>query len=258
VLYTGNARGHAYRVEVRHRLLDTSAVVEIDGVRHVKTEGAPTADGIELRWDDRFTGLRIRVERPQENGGTADAELIDIRTTALGGAGEVDVTTAAGIPGTPLAPEQESPSAARDERKTRHPLAYAALAALRSAARFLVPLLGIGALLGGILEPVRRWVEDLVEPVVTWMGELLRPLGEFRDAVWDFLFGWIDLPSFSFDLPSFPDVPDRIFDVLPFLVVAVVFVSAYRGIRRRRDRLAEQRKDGGSDQELGDDGAEGR
>ena len=54
-----------------------------------------------------------------------------------------------------LVPTPGSPSALRDEKRTAKPTRYALLAALPKAAGYLIPLLGIGALFSGLLDPVK-------------------------------------------------------------------------------------------------------
>src|SRR5699024_9477883 len=102
---------------------------------------APPDDGLRFRLEEHVTTLYCTV-----------------RTAGLGGAGEVDVRQ--GLTRRPLAPDEGSPSAARDRKRTAHPTRYALLAALTKAAAFLLPLLGLGALFSGILQPVREWVAE--------------------------------------------------------------------------------------------------
>ncbi|UEJ84376.1 hypothetical protein Bra3105_08745 [Brachybacterium halotolerans subsp. kimchii] len=290
VRYEGRRDDHEYVAEVRHRTLDTEAVILIDGVRHDpkaekalakadRAEDVTTADGLALKLDDGFFRTTITVRRPTASGTMKDREKLVVRTTTLGGAGEVDVVRADELVGAPLVPAEGSPSAAREARKADHPVRFGLIAAGAQAARFLVPLLGLGALLSGLLDPVKRWIGRLVEPVVTWVdeatrgirtwiGEVTRPVRELVDALlepirrflgwlWNLLFGWIP------DIHLGIDVPDWIVDYLvPVLVVVVAFVVTIGTIRDRRERLEKARR--GEDptrpesEDAGDGRAEGR
>lgn len=274
VRYTGRVREHDYEVEVRHRLLDTTAVVIIDGVRHhAKAEkklaavtGAAevdTEDGLVVRLDEGFTRNRFAVRRPTVKGEMKDREAIVVRTAGLGGAGEVDVVRNEELRGTPLVPEDGSPSAAREQRKAEHPVRFGLIAAVGTAAKYLIPLLGLGALFSGLLRPVIAWFRELVRPVVEWVDELTRPLRDWladllrpvaelverilqpvRDAVrWliDLLFGWIpdiDL-QLSFSIPEW-----AIRYGVPAVVVLGAFLITFSGIRSRRKRLDAARSGG--------------
>ena len=333
VSYRGRVGEHDYLVRVRHRLLDTSFTVEIDGVAHDpkaeekarqaskkaagpgtapdektpddatdeaneddepetadapegpdgadgsdEAEGAiqadapekrsrnppagkpaPPDDGLRFRLEEHVTTLYCTVRRPDEDGDPADAEVITVRTAGLGGAGEVDVRQ--GLTRRPLAPDEGSPSAARDRKRTAHPTRYALLAALTKAAAFLLPLLGLGALFSGILQPVREWVAErmgvvieaimgVVDPVLEWVDGLLHPIREFLDSltrpIRDLiaavlqplrdLVDWLRslLPELS--LPF--DVPDWVVDIaVPVVIVLVVFALTFARLRRRRERL---------------------
>lgn len=303
VEYRGTARDHQYVVRVRHRLLDTTATVIIDGVEHdpkaeekaLKAaekdraeasaqdgageketptqessevevsaqeppaapqqpggEGEEPADGLRFRYEEGFTSLRITVLRPDADGDHGDAEQIRVRTAGLGGVGEVEVQR--GFSRVVLAPEDGSPSAAWEEKRTEHPTRYALLAALAKSARYLIPLLGFGALFSGLLDPVEAWVEERVRPIVEavaafltpigeWLSELtrpsreflaamLRPVAEFWSWLMDVLFGWIPDLSLPFS------IPDWVLEVaLPLLIVVLVFVATFRELRARRQKL---------------------
>jgi hypothetical protein len=260
VRYEGDVDGHHYLLEVRHRLLDTSLEIVLDGVRHVPADrgekkqakasdasAVTTDDGVALRLEDGVTRQRCTVRRPTTTGEMKDREVIEVRTAGLGGAGEADVRRAATSAGVALAPEDGSPSARRDARKLAHPVRSGLLAAAAAAAKVLVPLLGIGALirllLGGVgrwaderTRPVREWFGDLVDPVLTWLGDVLRPLFAAWDRLMGFLFGWIPDLSLPFSLPH---LPDWVFDVAkPVILIVIAFVATYGGIRRRRRQLA--------------------
>lgn len=309
VEYRGRAGEHDYVVRVRHRLLDTTFTVVIDGIEHDpkaeeearkarakaedgarpsdRCEGADPSDdaahdedeppdaaapddGLQFGLDEGFSTLRCTVRRLADGEDTEgedsddeveDGEVITIRTAGLGGAGEVDVRH--GLRTTPLVPAEGSPSAARDEKRTAHPTRYALVAALTKAAKFLIPLLGLGALFSGLLDPVKEWIEDRIRPVVEAIGQLTQPIrdwiGEVTAPVWEFLdallapvreliaailrpigeaLRWLLglLPDIGLNL----SVPDWLVDVLvPVIVVLVVFVATYSGLRNRREKLAE-------------------
>ncbi|MFL0456540.1 hypothetical protein ACH0CV_04250 [Brachybacterium paraconglomeratum] len=116
VEYSGRAGEHDYLVRARHRLLDTSFTVVIDGIEHdpkaeekarkdrekreanegdatdgdVADEDA-TDDDLQFGLNEGFSTLRCTVRRRREDGEIKDCEVIAIRTAGLGGAGEVEV-----------------------------------------------------------------------------------------------------------------------------------------------------------------------
>ena len=285
VEYRGTSHGHDYVVRVKHRLLDTSATVVIDGVEHdpkaeeraqkkaesgeagklsapdadepdVDEESA-SADDLQFRCEDGFTSLRFTVRRPDADGDHEDAEVIHVRTAGLGGAGEVDVRR--GFGKVLLVPQEGSPSAAREEKRAEHPTRFALLEALAASARYLIPLLGLGALFSGLLDPVMNWVERMVRPIVEaleaflapirdWVSELtrpvrevvsalLRPVGEALAWLRDVLLGWIPELSLPFSIPAW------VVDVaIPVIVVVSVFVVTFRQLRHRRARLERTRQ----------------
>ncbi|MGY5766433.1 hypothetical protein ACXET9_14680 [Brachybacterium sp. DNPG3] len=329
VEYAGRAHGHDYVVRVRHRLLDTTVTLVVDGVEHdPKTEakaakragakGAPMgADDLGFRYDEGFTRVRAFVMRPDDDDADADAdgadaddatadaaddaaaeerrveaETVVVRTTGLGGAGEVDVEL--GLSTVPLAPADGSSSAERDRRRTEQPAKYALIAAATTAARYVIPVLGIGALFSGLLRPVREWAWRRVEPAVTslaalrdraaaWLDELTRPVREAVDEltrpIWQFLDD-VTRPvreavgaALRWLLDGFLWLWDLLFgwlSVIPdevrtgFLILAA-FLIAYERLRNRRDALARSRdgEDGedseeGQEGEGGEDGEEGK
>lgn len=307
VEYSGSTGRHDYLVRVRHRLLDTTFTVVIDGIEHdpkaeiaarppegADEEGAdpeavtetktgaaagpeadpeddPKADGSadaepgaddDLRFSlqDGFATLVCTVRRPKDGGGYKNAEEITIRTSGLGGAGEVDLRH--GFKRIPLVPEEGSPSAARDAKRTAHPTRYALVAATMKSARYLVPLLGLGALFSGLLDPLLEWAEAkarpaldaiarITAPVREWIGQLLRPIQEFLASVFSPIrefFAWLlrpvrDLLDWLLGLlPDFGlpfDIPDWLLDVLvPVIVVVAVFSGTYEALQSRGERLA--------------------
>ena len=209
VEYTGRAGEHDYVVRVRHRLLDTSFVVLLDGVEHdpvaeakretgdvpgVDAEGDAVVDaqdggdaqgdaedgaGDSLRFtiEDGFTRIKAMVRRPIEGGGYSNSEEITVRTIGLGGAGEVEVRQ--GFRRTPLIPAEGTPSARREATRAAHPTRLAVLAALPRALFYLVPLLGIGVLFSGLLRPVREAIERLLRPLVEGIAALLGAIREW-------------------------------------------------------------------------------
>lgn len=306
VEYRGGVGSHDYLLRVRHRLLDTSFTVVVDGVEHdpvaeekahkaageegeaasVESEGAlaqadeepelsgqdvvvPDAartvraggDDLRFRTEDGFATLHCTIRRPRETGEYEDCEVITIRTAGLGGAGEVEIRHS--FRTTVLIPAEGSPSALRDERRTAHPTRYALVAALTKGAKFLIPLLGLGALFSGLLDPVKQWVEQRIRPAVDaivqatqpirdWIEEVTRPVREFFDALLSpvreliaailrpigealrWLLGLLPDIGLPFDVPGW------LVDVLvPVLVVVAVFAATYSGLRKRREKLAE-------------------
>ncbi|MEY8656821.1 hypothetical protein [Brachybacterium paraconglomeratum] len=293
--YSGRAGEHDYLVRVRHRLLDTSFTVVIDGIEHDPkaeekarkdperreasdddaTDGDATDDYLQFGLDEGFSTLRCTVRRRREDGEIKDCEVIAIRTAGLGGAGEAEVRH--GFRTTPLVPTEGSPSALRDEKRTAHPTRYALIAALAKAAKFLIPLLGLGALFSGLLDPVEEWIEARIRPVVDaivqatqpirdWIGEATRPVREFLDALLSpiqELIAAILRPigeAVRWLLDLLPDiglpfsVPGWLVDVLvPVIVVIAVFTATHRALRTRREKLAETSSGAGSDRGAGSD-----
>ncbi|MEJ6541624.1 hypothetical protein AB0I24_03275 [Brachybacterium paraconglomeratum] len=320
VEYSGRAGEHDYLVRVRHRLLDTSFTVVLDGVEHdpkaeekarkarEKREASDddatgddatgddatgddatrddatrddaiddnaADDDLQFGLDEEFSTLRCTVRRRREDGEIKDCEVLTIRTAGLGGAGEVEVRH--GFRTTLLVPAEGSPSALRDEKRTAHPTRYALIAALAKAAKFLIPLLGLGALFGGLLDPVEEWIEARIRPVVAavaqatqpirdWIGEVTRPVREFLDALLSpiqELIAAILRPigeAVRWLLDLLPEiglpfsVPGWLVDVLvPVIVVIAVFTATHRALRTRREKLAETSSGTGSDRGAGSD-----
>lgn len=324
VAYRGRAGSHDYLLRVRHRLLDTSFTLVLDGVEHdpvaeekahkaadkaadktadktadkgaekaaeddaAEAEDVPApvdedpelsgpdavgpgatgtdsagGDDLRFRTEDGFTTLRCTVRRLDEDGDHEDSEILTVRTTGLGGAGEAEVRH--GLKTTVLVPAEGSPSAVREAKRIAHPTRFALIAAVTRSAKFLLPLLGFGALFSGLLDPAKEWVEArirpaveaisrVVTPVLAWIDEVTRPVREFLDALFspireffaallrpvrDFL-RWLRslLPDIS--LPF--DIPDWVFDIaVPVLIVLAVFFGTLVGIKHRRDKLETSR-----------------
>ena len=296
--YSGRAGDHDYLVHARHRLLDTTFTVLIDGVEHdpkaeekarkarekeEAAQGAAQDDGSgregpadggsdpgrqredDLRFtlEEGFTTLRCTVRRPREDGSHKEAEVITIRTAGLGGAGEVEVRD--GFRRTVLVPAEGSPSAARDAKRTAHPTRYALIAALARSMRYLLPLLGFGALFSGLLDPLEEWIEARVRPLVEAVARAIAPLRDrlaellqpLRDALaWllqpvNAFLEWVLSPVREllawllgllpvFELPF--AVPGWVVDVLiAVIVVGAVFAATRRGLQEHRKKLAETR-----------------
>ena len=289
VEYRGSAGPHDYVVRVRHRFLDTSFTVVIDGVEHDPKaeekarkekekekekegdeaggaeESAPTeaADGLRFRLEEGFTTLRCTVRRPRTDDEHTDCEVLSLHTAGLGGAGEVDVRH--GFDRTLLVPAEGSPSAARDAKRTEHPTRYALIAAVTKGAKYLLPLLGFGALFSGLLDPLKEWVaarirpaieaiSRLIDPLMEWIEAVTRPVREFLDMllspvrellaailrpVRDFLRWLVGLLP-DVELPF--SIPEWVVDIaVPLLVVAMVFAATFAELRRRREKLAATR-----------------
>ena len=303
VEYTGRAGEHDYIVRVRHRLLDTTFTLEIDGIEHdpkaeqkaqkarekdreaaddpADDNGAEdSADALQFHLEESFSTLRCTVRRRREGGEVKDCERLTITTTGLGGAGEVEIRH--GFRTTLLLPANGSPSALRDEKRTAHPTRYALIAALTKGAKYLIPLLGLGALLSGLLDPVEEWIEERIrvavdavmratQPIREWIGEVTRPVREFLDALLSpvrELIAAILRPigdALRWLLGLLPDislpfsVPGWVLEVLlPLLVVLAVFSATYSGLKRRREKLAESAGSGtkGADTAAGERSAE--
>ena len=291
VEYSGRAGDHDYLVRVRHRLLDTSFTAVIDGVEHdpkaeekarkarekreasdgdVTGEGAARDDAIDdnaadddlqFGLDEGFSTLRCTVRRRREDGEIKDCEVLTVRTAGLGGAGEVEVRH--GFRTTLLVPTEGSPSALRDEKRTAHPTRYALIAALGKAAKFLIPLLGLGALFSGLLDPVKEWIGERIRPVIEAIGQVVRPIRDWLDEVTAPVRDFLDTllapvreliaailrpigEALRWLLGLLPDiglpfsVPDWLVDVLvPVVVVVAVFVATFSRLRHRREKLAE-------------------
>lgn len=272
--YSGHAIGHDYQVTVRHTPWRTKILaLSIDNVEHIPapvdtdTESAPVdadadADGSDGTETDAgqekpvevtvsgWLAVRITVKRPNDEGEFDDKEVIQVSTAALGGAGEVEVRS--GLTIAPLLPEPGSRSEARDLKRSAKPNTFALIAGLTTAARLIVPLLGLGALFAFITEPIKRWLSrhlsPILDPFFAWLGQLLEPVGRFLIAIGrfigrviDFLFGW--LPSLH--LPF--DIPDWVWTSARIALLAFVAYSVSRSnLKRRQKRLEEARA--GSDE----------
>lgn len=273
--YSGHALGHDYLVTVRHAPWRTKILaLSIDDVEHIPaTIDSDTAsasieadadadadgfDGTETDAGDEkpvevgvsgWLAVRITVKRPNDEGELDDKEVIHVSTAALGGAGEVEVRS--GLTIAPLLPEPGSRSEARDLKRSAKPNTFALIAGLTTAARLIVPLLGLGALFAFITEPIKKWLSRLLSPILdpffAWLGQLLEPVGRFLmvivrfiGRVIDFLFGW--LPSLH--LPF--DIPDWVWTSARIALLAFVAYSVSRSNLKRRQKRLEEAKAGTS------------
>ncbi len=179
--YRGRLRDRRYEVKVRHGIFRTRVPrLMIDGfVYHPEEE---TADHVSLvRPAFVVSGLRCReVQLWEPSGGDSRMRTATITARSIGffGAGEADLTGPGFATPQPLIPEDGSLSAIREERRVAQPRRFAMAAALRESARYLLPLLGLGALLAGVLDPVEKKVEEAARPPVEWIGSLLRPISD--------------------------------------------------------------------------------
>ena len=203
------------------------------------------------------------MRRPRTDDEHTDCEVLSLHTAGLGGAGEVDVRH--GFDRTLLVPAEGSPSAARDAKRTEHPTRYALIAAVTKGAKYLLPLLGFGALFSGLLDPLKEWVaarirpaieaiSRLIDPLMEWIEAVTRPVREFLDMllslvrellaailrpVRDFLRWLVGLLP-DVELPF--SIPEWVVDIaVPLLVVAMVFAATFAELRRRREKLAATR-----------------
>lgn len=268
-IYSGHALSHDYHVTVRHSPWRTKVLaLSIDDVEHIPapvdsygasgsvaddadvdgSDGTETdsveENSAEVRVGGWFT-VRITVKRPNDEGELADKKIIHVNTAALGGAGEVEVRS--GLEIAPLLPEPGSRSEARDLKRSAKPNTFALIAGLTTAARLVVPLLGLGALFAFITEPIKKWLSrhlsPILDPFLAWLGQLLEPIGRFLMAIGrflgriiDFLFGW--LPSFH--LPF--EIPDWVWTSARIALLAFVAYSVSRSnLKRRQKRLEEAR-----------------
>lgn len=251
--YSGHARRHDYALTVRHSPWRTKILaLTIDGVEHLPEADSTKveADGVEARVHGWLT-VRIVVRRPTVEGKMVDREKIHVTTAALGGAGEAEVHSGGDI--VPLLPEVGSRSEARDLKRTAHPTAFALIAGLTTILRLAIPLLGLGALLSFLTEPVKAWLSrhltPILEPIFDWLGQLLHPLGQallaivrFFGEVIDFLFGWLPPLHLPFD------IPDWLWTTAKIALLALIAFSVSRANLKRRKRLLEKASAGAGDE----------
>lgn len=265
--YAGHTRQHDYTITVRHSPWRTKVVaLNIDGIEQLDIEPGPHPSDqtdaeispAEFRTDSSGTEdaqpnveiqlhgwltLRIVVRRPTVKGTMVDREEIHVSTAALGGAGEAEVRKGDKI--TPLLPESGSRSERRDVKRTAKPTAYALVAGLTTALRLCIPLLGLGALLSFLTEPVKAWLSrvfsPILDPVFAWLGELFEPvgrllgvIGQFISGIIDFLFGWMPEIHLPFD------VPDWVWTVAKIALFALIAFSVNKSNLNRKKRQLEK------------------
>lgn len=253
--YSGHALGHDYKITVNHSPWRTKILaLTVDDVEHIPAAGAADSSSTKPEPEVRVRGwlnVHITVKRPTVEGEKVDREVISVNTTALGGAGEVEVRSDLAI--APLLPEVGSRSEARDLKRTARPSTFALVAGLTTALRLVVPLLGLGALFAFITEPVKAWLSGhlspILDPIFAWLGQLLEPvgrllmaIGRFIRSVIDFLFGW--LPSFH--LPF--DTPDWVWTFARIALLVLVAFSVSRSNLKRRQKQLEQAQPGASEE----------
>lgn len=243
--YSGHARRHDYSVTVLHSPWRTKVLaLSIDGVDHLPEADSTNKDAnvVEARVRGWFT-VRIVARRPTVEGKLVDREQIHVTTSALGDAGEAEIHAGGDI--VPLLPEAGSRSEARDLKRTAHPTGFALIAGLITIMRLVIPLLGLGALLSFLAEPVKAWLSrhltPLLEPVMNWLARMLEPLGSLLSAIgrflgwlFDILFGWLP----SIDLPF--DIPDWVWTTAKISVLALIAFSVSRASLKRRKKLLEE------------------
>lgn len=272
--YAGHTRQHDYTITVHHSPWRTKVMaLSIDGIEQLHSESSPpptdqadaesprsespvgpssaevAQQNVEVRVHGWLT-VRIIVRRPTVKGTMVDREEIHVSTAALGGAGEAEVHKDDTI--TPLLPEAGSKSEQRDFKRTANPTAYALIAGLTTALRLCIPLLGLGALLSFLTEPVKAWlsrhVAPIVDPIFEWLGRLFEPVGRalttvghFLGRIIDFLFGWIPEVHMPFD------VPDWAWTVAKVALFALIAFSVNKSNLNRKKKQLEQAEDNASD-----------
>ena len=251
-IYSGHARRHDYAVTVSHSPWRTKVLaLTIDGVEHLHEADSTKLDanGVEARIRGWFT-VRIVVRRPTVEGKMVDREEVHVTSSALGGAGEAEIHSGDDI--APLLPQVGSRSEARDLKRTAHPTAFALITGLTTILRLSIPLLGLGALLSFLTEPVKAWLSrhltPILEPIFDWLGQLLQPLGQallaigrFFGEVIDFLFGWLPAIHLPFD------IPDWIWTTAKIALLALIAFSVSQANLKRRKRLLEEASAGVDD-----------
>lgn len=248
--YSAHARRHDYTVTVHLSPWRTKVVaLSIDGIEHLtgddaKAENDPQGIGVRVRG---WLTVRIVVRRPTVEGKMVDREEIHVSTSVLGGAGEAEVHS--GSERVPLLPESGSKSEQRDLKRTANPTAYALIAGLTTALRLCIPLLGLGALLSFLTEPVQAWLSrhltPILEPVFQWLGRLLEPVGRALSAmghgigrILDVLFGWLPDTHLPFD------VPDWVWTMVKIALLALLAFTISRSNLERRKKHLEHSQSG--------------
>ncbi|MGZ1490612.1 hypothetical protein [Brevibacterium sediminis] len=239
--YTGNAFDHEYSVTAKHTPWRTTVTnVVIDEVEYsIGRRRSPADAGEDHDVEVRATGWlksRLKVHRRSEIGSMPPREEIHVTSSAMGGAGEVEVRKDLDV--VPLLPEAGSRSESRERRRAAHPERYALVSGLTTLVRLLLPLLGLGALLAWLLEPIARWMKDHVwpwfEPIADWLQAVLAPGGEFFEWLFNLLFGWI--PDISLGVPDWMTTTLRI-----GMLVLLAYFASRSNLKRRQKKLEEAR-----------------
>lgn len=239
--YSGSAFEHEYQVTAKHTPWKTTVTdIVIDGVAYpIGRRQARADDGEERDVEVRATGwlkARLKVHRRTEIGSMPPREEIHVISSALGGAGEVEVRKDLDV--VPLLPEDGSRSEAREHRRAAHPERYALVSGVTTLVRLLLPLLGLGALVAWLLEPIARWMKDhvlpLVEPFAQWLQAVLAPVGKFFEWLFSLLFGWI--PDISLGIPDWVTTTLRI-----GMLVLLAYFASRSNLKRRQKKIEEAR-----------------
>lgn len=233
--YTGSAFDHEYSVTAKHTPLKTTVTaVSIDDVEYPIGRRSSAGSEDEPEVAVRASGwlkTRLKVHRRTEIGSMPPREG-HVTSSARGGAGEAEVRK--GLDVVPLLPEVGSRSESRERRRAAHPERYALVSGLTTLARLLLPLLGLGALLAWLLEPIARWMKDHVwpwfEPIAEWLQAVLAPVGEFFDWLFNLLFGWI--PDISLGVPDWVTTTLRI-----GMLVLLAYFASRSNLKRRQKKM---------------------
>ncbi|SDS48820.1 hypothetical protein SAMN04489752_1822 [Brevibacterium siliguriense] len=238
--YTGSAFGHEYSVTAKHTPWKTTVTnIDIDGVEYPisRRSSAGTEDEPEVAVrSSGWLKTRLKVHRRTEIGSMPPREEIHVTSAAMGGAGEVEVRKDLDV--VPLLPEAGSRSEARERRRAAYPERYALVSGLTTLVRLLLPLLGLGALLAWLLDPIARWMKNHLwpwfEPIAHWLQSVLAPVGEFFEWLFNLLFGWI--PDISLGVPDWVTTTLRI-----GLLVLLAYFASRSNLKRRQKKIEEAR-----------------
>lgn len=239
--YSGKVRDRDYRVTVSHRAWRTRIVeLCVDGsvlVADARAAAGQGASNVRITLRGWMTVVAT-LSAGETSGSEAGPTEIHASTAAFGGAGDVDVHIGGSI--VPLLPDAGSESERRDLRRSARPTAYALITASTTALRLLIPLLGLGTLLGLLTAPVKEWLRRHLSPVFdpffAWLGTLLAPLGRVLSTIGDViasvfhaLFGWLPSLTLPFEVPDWVGSALRI-----ALLVAIAFLATRANLERRR------------------------
>ncbi|MCS6711500.1 hypothetical protein JSY14_05465 [Brachybacterium sp. EF45031] len=184
-------------------------------------------------------GREVTVQH-RSSGEWVDREVIRLRTSLLRrGAGEVDVRSAGDLQWHPLAPAAGSRADRWELHRAEHIPRAALVAGVGTSAKYLVPLLGIPALIDRITQPAQDRAAEAARPVADTLAALLEPVGRIIGAVLGFLFGWI--PPLLGWIPDV-DLPDWVGALLIPMLVVLFSALGEHGRLRRRARLLEAQR----------------